>query len=427
MLDERLKEIVMDLDEIPNAPFSIALRSKYVRGFIEKAGLKVEETPYYITGKSKEFSNKKKIVFISHLDHPGFVFKDNKKGVAFGTLYLDKLKNLKPIRVYSPKGSYLGLAKLVKVYGRNKNRILIEADFHIPKNSQGFWDLQRVVFKNEKIYARSHDNDIVTAVLLSQIRNLKRKDYDILFLFTKHEEVLQHSSFNIACNNSLNVSSTDIIINLESMKVYSTTGNSIYSNLNYESGLVLNISEKTSIYSQNDNGKRNLAESLINNVCENLNFQIQRGLAGGTTDARTFGKLGLTSNIVTLNVPNKYKHNFDGNKVALEEVYISDVQDLSQIIQMIVGKEPLSVKENPKDISSKVVREFPEYKDDLAEFYLKINERLNLSYRDVVKRGYYYPERIKDYVADIFWGLLSYIKFFFSKYKHNPKISLSKE
>ena len=51
---------------------------------------------------------------------------------------------------------------------------------------------------------------------------------------------------------------------------------------------------------------------MINNISEGENIQIQRGLAGGTTDARHIVEFGLTHNVVTLNIPNMYKHNTDG-------------------------------------------------------------------------------------------------------------------
>jgi len=379
--------------------------------------LEYEETPYFIVTHLNKASSKPKLFFISHLDHPGFVFKNKKEGIALGTLYLDKLAEYKPISIYSPKGKYLGDAILEKVSGRDNRSIEIRADFDIPKNSQGLWNVGSIRYDEEKIYGKSHDNDITTSLLLHTLRKSSNKQYQIVYVFTKHEEILQQSSFNIAYKNSLNISKEDIVINLESMKTYSITETPKYSNLNYESGPILNISEASRVYGEL--GQQNIAESLINNISEELKIQMQRGLAGGTTDARAISEFGLTNNIVTINIPNRYKHNSDGNRVRAEEIYIKDVLSLLKIIDNIVDSEELDTDINEKDLTKKLEEEY--FKN--RKPFEVLNKRLDIASKHIIRRGYYYPMSLIDTVKDIFYKGISYLYYFVKKGMGSVEVS----
>mgnify|MGYP001034430056 CR=1 FL=1 len=401
MLDKRLTKIISEYYEIPAAPFCVGQKSEYIKSYLIKKGLKYKETPYYISSVIREGTNGKRILFLSHLDHPGFIFKNSREGIALGTLYLDRITEYAPISVYSPQGKYLGDVKLEETYGLGNRDIKISSDFDIPKNSQGLWNTGETKFTDTKLLGKSHDNDIVTCLMLYSIDNASGGEYGIQFVFTKHEEVLQQSSYNISKNNSLDILEDDIVINLESMKVYPITKEKKYSNFNYEDGPILNISEKSYLY--NTQGI-NLAESMINNISEKKNIQIQRGLAGGTTDARHIVGFGLTGNVVTLNIPNRYKHNTDGKSIRPEEVSITDVLSISEIFKNIFSSSELDFSENSKDMQVDSIKELIEKRKSLNI----LNRRLDIASHDIVRRGYYFPESILDCTKDFLWKSLSY-------------------
>lgn len=413
MLDSKLKNIIDQIYSIPNAPFSISPRNEYIKEAISKASLEYTETPYYIYTKLSN-GNGRKIIFMSHLDHPGFVFKNSKEAIAFGSLYLDKVKNLKPISVFNSNGKYLGDVTISKVHGRDESLVQVDSSFDIPKNSQGLWNVGNVRFEAEKIYGRSHDNDIATSILLNNLQKIENSEYEIYFLFTKHEEVLQQSSYAFSKDNPLNITTSDIVFNLESMKVYPTTENPEYSNLDYNSGVVLNVSEATCIYGQDFEG-RNIAESIINKIVTENNLKIQRGMAGGTSDARLISAFGLTPNFITLNIPNEYKHNSNLSEIIPEEVLVTDVLVLETIIKKIIETKILNEMENQFDIANKVKKEFKNFEAEITSQYLSINNRLHISNMGIVKRNHYYPENILELVNDIFCKIHSYLRYFHSR------------
>lgn len=400
-------QILKALSEIPNAPYSIKGRTEYIKEILNKASIGYEETDYYIKVNLNSLkSDSPKIIFISHLDHPGFVFKNSRFAKAFGSLYLHKITRYNQISVYSPDGKYLGDVNLKRALGENESWIEVESAFKIPRNSQGLWNVGEVEVYDGKVFARSHDNDIATSILLSNLKLTKRSDYNLVYLFTKHEEVLQQSAYHVAKNNDLGITPQDIIINMESMKVSPITDRSEFSKFSYSNGPVLNVSEVSGLYS---NGRQNLAESLVNNIVSSNNLKVQRGLAGGSSDARVFALFKLTPNIVTLNIPNQYKHNVDENTVRSEEVYLEDVEIVNSIVKYILDGGELNTTTSQLDISSTIPRELVK---DSKELYKILNDRLDIANRSIIKRGYYFPMSIIDYVADTFLKVVSYVNFY---------------
>lgn len=410
MLNKYLVETIKELYKIPNAPFSVSARTEYVVKKLQDAGCEVEDTPYFVRGFMPRNTGRKRLFFISHLDHPGFVFKNSEEAIAFGSLYLDRVKRYKPINVYTQAGEYLGKVEIEKVFGKDYSRVKVKSDFDIPKNSQGLWEVGEVKFDGQYIYGLSHDNDILSVVLLSLLPKLTTEALDIHIVFTKHEEVLQMSSYNLAKNNSLGISEEDIIVNLDSMKVYPIIDNPQFSKLTYDGGLVLNVSEATMIYGKGGAESRNFSESLINNIANQVDVNLQTGLAGGTSDARPLSYFGLTDNISTLNVPNRYKHNSDGESIVYEHVKVSDVKDLYKIIHALFSlKKVPNISENPNDISPLARVLYPNFAREAANFYSNLNKRLDIVFRNVIKRGYYFPVTFYEVVVDFVLRGLSYL------------------
>jgi hypothetical protein len=86
--------------------------------------------------------------------------------------------------------------------------------------------------------------------------------------------------------------------------------------------------------------KSNKAEDLINIIAEDNGVDVQRGLAGGSTDARPFSEYNLTPNIITLNVPNRFKHNANSKgEVVSEMVKKSHADDLFVLLKKLTTLE----------------------------------------------------------------------------------------
>lgn len=244
-------------------------------------------------------------------------------------------------------------------------------------------------------------------------------NYQIIFVFTLYEEVAQNSSFALAKENTLGLKDSDIIINLESMKSYNLE--KTFSNaprVDYKSGLILNISEKGCLYGNYSKNQRNLAEDLLQNTAKDLKLKIQSGIAGGSSDARPFSEAHITPNIVTLNVPNRNKHNVTPKgELVPESVQKSDVESMHQLLKSIIEAAPeiSSIKENSASISLKAKQAEAAQDKIMMKAKTRLNERLHIAYKAKAKRRYFYPESITDQISDFSYKILSYISYFLSK------------
>lgn len=410
-------KILEDLSVVPNAPFGSDPRIKFVKKYVESLGMECYEDDVSIVVRAGNRNSKHKLVFISHLDHPGFILRDNKRGHAFGTTYSSKIlgstaKKKLSVRVYDPYGEYLGLAYIDSFSGKDHCSISLTSGFDIPPNSQALWDVKPFEIVGDKIYHISHDNDLPTSVLLSALGDYSDSVFDIYFVFTLFEEVFQYSSYSLAKNNTLDMSENDIMINLESMKVYSVNNGCLdQKKLNYSSGVVLNCSEKGCLYGWSFQDERNRAEDLVNNICENNNISIQRGLAGGSSDAWPFSEFGLTPHIVTLNVPNKYKHNVtNAGKIVAEEVLIEDARNLSKIVKKVLASKVSfdEIKKSSLSMSLNAKRKHCVQDRDLMNQKKILNDRLYWSYRGWVRRRRVVPENLIDVIEDFVYKCFSY-------------------
>ena len=308
---------------------------------------------------------KRKFIIMSHIDHPGLIIEPTKQ-FGLGSLYLNKvIKNKPPNAIlYDQNGNLIAKIKITKYLNPNieykitqilnkQLKNVLKTDSDISKEQWqtlktqykinalfGLWDttqktpnnqaqnINQAFIKNHKLYATALDNDIVTVLALHIAKNLAQQEHastkttqkiPTVFVFTKYEEVFQISSYNLAKSNILSITQKDMILNLESMKVNEEIPNpEKYSNLNYENGPIVSCCEKFLNYTdyqyqnQNTNSKNkktNLLYQLLQKTATRNKLHVQFGCASGSTDAKFFAYFKQTPNIVTLNIPNKHKHN----------------------------------------------------------------------------------------------------------------------
>jgi putative aminopeptidase FrvX len=221
-------DILANIAAVPNASFSPKPRINFVEEFLMRVDCQLEKTDAAIIARAGNIGANHKLILMSHLDHPGVTIKSCKEGIFWGSSYARVItKNAHstagelriPLDIYSGDGEFLGLAYVTGFSGVANENVSIEADFDVPPNSQGLWNVETHNVIDENIINRSLDNDLPTAILLSIIASEIKISYEVVFVFNLYEEVFQYSSYSLARENYLEIASEDVIINLESMKV----------------------------------------------------------------------------------------------------------------------------------------------------------------------------------------------------------------
>ena len=422
---ENIIEIFKEYQKVPNVPFLTKFTSKFIKYYLDKNSINYKETPYHIIvnlSPKNNDKNPRKILFMAHLDHPGIVFKDSQEGIFMGLNEPKELselisKNPVPIIVYDPNGNFLGKAYITKFDNDSKQKVKIKSDFFIPKNSFGHLDVPRFSEDEKKIYSYNADDGIMVAIMLNLILERPRTKYDIYFVFNKHEEVYQVSSWNLAKKNRLKIMTDDIVVNLECLKIDPVNPDK-YPPANYENGPVLQLTNKGCLFGYKNKGK-NRAEMLVKKISDENNLEIQVGIISDSCDSRPFSEFGITPNICTITIPNKYKHDgADDGDVRSEEIYKKDIECVVELLEKVISSDPVDpvfFDTKGESLSEKVKQNDDITDKKLMKYKKRINERLDIAYRNIVKRGYFYPEKPFDYASDFILKIISYIKYLSNK------------
>ncbi len=417
-----LRNIARDYSQVLSTPFLPQARINFIKSFLKDTPFEIIETDYSLIVKVTGLSSRK-LVLMSHLDHPGIIIKNRHEGICLGSLFPDRLKKIIskhgfiPLDIYSPNSVFLTQGKLVDLKGKYSQKAVLDIPINVPPNSSAYYQIGTFREDKDFLYLYAADNDIPTVCLLHLLQNLKVKPtFTLYFVLTFYEEVHQISSFCLARSNSLNLNQHDLILNLECKKVDNNPFNPPKNLLDYDSGVILQPNEKDCLYGYQFTSP-NLLERLVISVCKKNEIPLQYGLGMGSSDARPFSNFKITPNLCTLEVPNRFKHNCDekGN-IVLEKVYQQDLLTMYHIIFTLVSSKHTRISglSNSKNIFLSDQFKNNDLVTDTRAMSRKIllNYRLDLANKIKIMTKQYYPTNVFFSVLDILMNLVSYPYYF---------------
>ncbi|HBH11970.1 MAG TPA: hypothetical protein DDX29_02440 [Clostridiales bacterium] len=335
------------------------------------------------------------LIIDSHIDHPGFVLNDRGVGIAFGSIGLSRLKKLldtspPDIDIYNNKGEFQCRKKIKNYKYDAKPIIELEDNNQVPNNSHGIWHLPTFSEDSDFVYMKNADNMIASAIMMSLINDIANqptiyKNIEVTFIFSFLEEVFEVSATHVALkrNTPFDVINTRCnIIVLESMQsvplhsdenilqnklgdqnlkdlrlfedqvfyspelrqkfINEKSINDIYSkyglNLpNYEDGLFVKINDTDCVYGIHFKNQQNTIEEKILNIVESENIPYQHTVSGGACNGTSYSLFPTTSSVVTLNIPNRYKHNIgDDGAIVPEQIKKDDIANVYKILSNLL-------------------------------------------------------------------------------------------
>ena len=411
--------------DVPNVPFLSKFTTDFVTDYLKTIGRHYEESKYGIViNPFKKEEIKPNLLIISHLDHPGIVLKNEQEGIFMGLIGTKALTdevatNKISIKIFNPQGKYIGKGKVIEVDPSFKQKVRIETDIQVPINSYGQFDIDYFSQDQKNIYAYNADDGIAVAALLQVIKDETATAYNVYYLFTKHEEIHQLSSWYYAKTNYFDLKDNDFVINLECLKVENIDND--ISKANYNDGVVLQLSNTGCLFGYKNRGQ-NYAETLVRQAATTRGLRLQIGVIKDSCDSRPFTQFALTPNIVTLTIPNKHKHDgADDGKVTQEIIKKQDVSDFYELLMICM--ETLIKESNPSENVTLKLKN----NDSITNHTLMLNKallngRLEIAYSAALLRKHYYPENKLEELIDSILKILSYIKYYTTKllgfYKH---------
>ncbi len=402
------------IQHVPSVPFVTVGQIDYISKLLKNSGYKATNNNYSLIVNDPSNFGKQKLVIMCHTDHPGMVLKDNHEGLLLGSVGINRLEELLKsspikIKIFSKSGNLLGFGEIIRLDETNKRKAYIKTNIAVPTNSLGQYIFKYYKESDKKVSVYNADNGISVATMLALLSENKfESQYDVYFVFNLHEEVHQISSWYLAKNNTLGLKSSDLIVNLECLKIENVDKN--LSSANYNDGLVLQLSNTGCLFGYKSTAE-NMAEKLVKYISKKEKIHIQTGVIKDSCDSRPFSYFNLTPNIVTLTVPNLFKHNEDiSGNIVPEEIFKKDVEDFYNLIKAIIETRT-SIKNlyNETSVSKTLKIKDQVTNKKLMEQKAKLNNRLDIYYKWIIKRGYFFSENLKDFAVDKISSLLLYL------------------
>ncbi len=369
-----------NLGEIPNVPYLYKIAKKEIEKRLQEIGFtryhsrfhKKKEGCFFASDELATYAKIRRgkpnfsLIISSHLDHPGFAIKNSKEGIALGSIGITRLKkyiekeNI-PLKIYGPNGKLITTNAFITEISKEETKpiIFLKTKDKIPSNSYGIFNLPFICIEEEKIKMLTADNVACSAAILQCLKNVieernQFKNVDLTVVFSYIEEIKQISMTGIAKRKKTpfeDLKKEMIYIALEAMESeIDDNQKEILKKFalpkpNYESGVLIKITDSNLVFGQGYLEK-NLAEELLLSACKKNNINYQHTISSGTSEGTALSLFNISSNIATLVIPNRHKHNLgDEGEIVSEEIKISDLIDaikiLSTAIKISDEKKPI--------------------------------------------------------------------------------------
>ena len=343
--------IFLELSDIPTTSFHENRVSNYIKNKLNEFEIDFTEDEWgnievFIKGKKEE-----EVVFISHMDHPGFEIverldKNLYKARTLGGLpRLSDVENTK-IKIYDKFSETKGNLKPYNESSSNDSRFKssdrwLSSEFvsvNVELEEQNFpvpvvFDLPKPKISNDQIITPVADDLAGCALILEMLNSLKdsQNNYSIRGIFSRAEEVGLYGARLIAKSERINKNSIIVSIETSSELPGAVSG----------SGPIIRTGDRATTF---DNlGEIILLSSVKQLISEDKEFLFQRQLMGlGGCEATAFSAFGYKVTGISLPLINWHNANPEG-KVEPERISITDYQNA---LNIMIGVGKLDIVNN---------------------------------------------------------------------------------
>jgi putative aminopeptidase FrvX len=308
---------------LPTAPYHEQRVRAFVTTYCRRLGLRVEQdragnviAKYSGRGGARP---SKPLVFVAHMDHPGFEVTGRKQLEFLGGAAKEMFVGGR-VRLFGAAG-----IRRVKIAGVRDaewpDRKLVELadEAGVPKGSFGMWDVPGFRVRRGLLRAPAIDDVLGVVVVLAMLTELARKRpaAEVWGVFTRAEEVGFHGAIEIARAGKIPRRSLVISVEMSRQRPWARIGE----------GPVIRVGDRMTIFD-------GAATWFLQEVARAFSVKEQRALMdGGTCEATAFAAHGYRVGGLCLALGNY--HNIGPNERARAE-YVS-VEDLEGLVALAVA------------------------------------------------------------------------------------------
>ena len=298
----------------PTAPYHEHAVRQVVIEYCRGLGLRVERDRVgNVLVKYRRGTTKPPLVFMAHMDHPGFEALGGNRAEFLGGVPKEWFAGA-PVRFYT--GERIVRGKVRRVLPGWPKRKLVELDIVLAKGDFGQWDLPAFRVRAGKLHATAIDDVLSVAVVLATLTEIKRRRLNthVWGAFTRAEEVGFHGAIEVARAGKIPREALVVSMEMSRERPWARIGD----------GPIVRVGDRMTIFDP-------AATYFFEEVARRSAIRAQRCLMdGGSTEATAFGGLGYRVGGLCLPLGNY--HNIGPNrKVRAEFVSVGDLNGLLQL------------------------------------------------------------------------------------------------
>lgn len=273
------------------------------------------------------------LVFVAHMDHPGFEVLENSRNGTVRAEFLGLVPREwvvgAPVRLFGAREARGRVARIDSWEQRHLVRLKVDGPAR--RGDPGMWDLKPLMVRGDRLVSRGCDDLIGCLSLLAALQELTRRRVagDVIFLFTRAEEVGFHGALAVARSG---------LLPREARVVSVETSRELPPRARRGGGPIVRVGDWASVF--DGELTRFLFEVASERQRADRDFRFQRCLMdGGTCEATAFGQYGYRAGALCVALGN-YHNLGPRRRVAEEYVSVGDVAGLVQLIVACVQAAP---------------------------------------------------------------------------------------
>ena len=319
---------------LPTAPYHEQTVREFVVRYCRELGLRVEVdragNVIVKYGNSRHRKGPKSpIVFVAHMDHPGFEMLGSNRAEFLGGVPREMFARGVGVRVYGSDGvRRMKVGRLITSAWPKRKLVTLsdgrDGENRIRKGDLGMWDLPAFRLVGNQLHAVAIDDVLGTAVMLATLAEISRRKLrpQVWCAFTRAEEVGFQGVLALVRGKKIPKDAVVISIEMSKERPWARIGN----------GPVVRVGDRTTIFDPS-------TTALLLRAAERCRqgeprFRVQRCLMdGGSCEATAFATFGYRAGGLCLPLGNY--HNI-GKDLRPRPEYVS-VDDLERLLKLTVA------------------------------------------------------------------------------------------
>lgn len=320
MMRKELLELAGEALSAPTAPYHEHAVREVVERRCGEAGLRCERDRVgNVIVRNRHGAKRPPLVFVAHMDHPGFEVTGPQAAEFFGGVPKECFKGT-GVRFYTSAG--IVKAKVQRVlpgWPKQKRVKLCKLTGALRRGDFGMWDLPAFRVKADRLSATAVDDVVGTVAVMAMLIEVaqRRLGTHVWGVFTRAEEVGFHGATAAATMGVIPRGALVISVETSRERLGARIGD----------GPVVRVGDRTTVFDAE-------ASWFLDRAARRRTIRAQRCLMdGGTCEGTAFAGFGYR--VGGLCVPLGNYHNV-GKRGKIEAEYVS-VSDVEGLVQLMVG------------------------------------------------------------------------------------------